>query len=408
MWKVGSAKYKNGFCWESYLHHKQAFDNYTQHRGRFSERTFRSTIHANLVPVVCASCGFSRSKWALLSDSKLILGIERVLRPSRSTDFAMELKALKIVRERDEVLQSSYCTFAEKFLSKVAEAEDAGRPVKGVVVKAAFKAAIDKEVALKTWFEESRWRDVNHAHARLLRKLREARSWEAISKTVLRAKHSAQGSEQPVDLGNEESQPLRSFRRDPRRRANNTRAGHGVVRNKTSGMGRARGRARGAPHNSRARFNGTYDRTNQGRRTGTQDKAEVKRTWQGYDQRGDSWHDDSNLFECYKKPCNAPFCQRCARHGHTADTCRVPDGVEGLNNCGYFQEKRPGKVGPRKPPAKVNSTGKRSSADDASFSDGSCQDDDGESGDSGAAPNRRRFNNQGQASGRGREGRRCL
>ena len=35
MWKVGSSKFKNGFCWESYLHHKQAFDNYTQHRGRF-------------------------------------------------------------------------------------------------------------------------------------------------------------------------------------------------------------------------------------------------------------------------------------------------------------------------------------------------------------------------------------
>ncbi|MFN9979419.1 MAG: hypothetical protein ACK53Y_05875, partial [bacterium] len=92
MWKVGAAKYKNGFCWESYLHHKQAFDNYTQHRGRYSERTFKSTIHANLVPVVCASCGFSRSKWSLLSDRRLILAIERVLRPSRSTDFAMELK----------------------------------------------------------------------------------------------------------------------------------------------------------------------------------------------------------------------------------------------------------------------------------------------------------------------------
>ena len=51
----------------------------------------------------------------------------------------MELKTLKVVREGDEVLQSSYCTFAEKFLAKVAEAEDAGRPVKGVVVKAIYR-----------------------------------------------------------------------------------------------------------------------------------------------------------------------------------------------------------------------------------------------------------------------------
>ena len=408
MWKVGSSKFKNGFCWESYLHHKQAFDNYTQHRGRFSERTFRSTIHANLVPVVCASCGFSRSKWSLLSDKKLILGIERVLRPSRSTDFAMELKALKVVREGEEGLQSSYCTYAERFLAKVAEAEDAGRPVKGVVVKAAFKAAIDKEVALKTWFEESRWRGVSHAHARLLRKLREARSWEAISKTVLKAKPSIQGSERQTDTGNEDSQSPRDFRRTPRRRANNTRAGRGSGLGKAGGQGRSRGRARGASDNKRARFNGTNDRANQGRRSGSQDKAEVKRTWQGYDQRGESWHDDSNLFECYKKPCNAPFCQRCARHGHTADTCRVPEGVEGLNNNGYFQEKRPGKVGPRKPPAKLNSTGKRGADEDEEFSDEGNRDEDGESGEGGSSTNRRRCNNHGKAGGRGRGDRRCL
>jgi hypothetical protein len=407
MWKVGSAKFKNGFSWESYLHHKQAFDNYTQHRGRYSERTFKSTIHANLVPVVCASCGFSRSKWSLISDSKLILAIERVLRPSRSTDFAMELKTLKVVREGDEVLQASYCTFAERFLAKVAEAEDAGRPVKGVVVKAAFKTAIEKEVALKTWFEESRWRGVNHAHARLLRKLREARSWEAISKTVLKAKPSSQVPDQQADSAHDDAQSPRNFRRAPRRRANNTRAGRSVVRNKAGSMGRPRGRARSSLNNSRARFNGTNDRANQGRRAGTSDKSEVKRSWQGYDQRGDSWHDDSNLFECYKKPCNAPFCQRCARHGHTADTCRVPEGVEGLNNSGYFQEKRPGKVGPRRPPAKLNSTGKRQQADDEDVSEDGWQDNDDANNDGDCAAYRRRFNH-GRAGSRGREGRRCL
>ena len=202
-------------------------------------------------------CGFSRSKWSLISDSKLILAIERVLRPSRSTDFAMELKTLKVVREGDEVLQASYCTFAERILAKVAEAEDAGRPVKGVVVKAAFKTAIEKEVALKTWFVESRWRGVNHAHARLLRKLRKARIWEAISKTVLKAKHSTQVPDQQADSAHDDAQSPRNFRRAPRRRENNTCAGRGVVRNKAGGMGRPRGRARSSPNNSRARFNGT-------------------------------------------------------------------------------------------------------------------------------------------------------
>jgi hypothetical protein len=364
MWKVGSAKYKNGFCWESYLHHKQAFDNYTQHRGRYSERTFRSTIHANLVPVVCASCGFSRSKWAMLSDSKLILGIERVLRPSRSTDFALELKALKVVREGDEALQASYCAFAEKFLAKVAEAEDAGRPIKSVVVKAAFKTAIEREVALRTWFEGDRWRGVDHAHSRLLRKLREARSWEAISKTVLKAKTSAPTRDDPpesTDAGRD------NYRRAPRRRSNNTRGAHGGGRpignaRLNKGQNRFRsgsqnnGDLRNAADKPRGRNNSTASRGAQFKRAGTNsDHDEKRRTWQGYDSRGESWHDNGELFECYKKPCNAPFCQRCARHGHTAGTCRVPDGVEGLNTSGYFQDKRPGKVGPKKPPARRQS-----------------------------------------------------
>jgi hypothetical protein len=395
MWKVGSAKFKNGFSWESYLHHKQAFDNYTQHRGRYSERTFKSTIHANLVPVVCASCGFSRSKWAMLSDSKLILGIEKVLRPSRSTDFAMELKALKIMREGDEALQASYCAFAEKFLAKVAEAEDAGRPIKSVVVKAAFKTAIEKEVALKTWFEGDRWRGVSRAHSRLLRKLREARSWEAISKTVLKAKMPSNRDDQPdaADAGGD------NYRRAPRRRSNNTRGARGVGRqngneqqgNGNGRQGRRQNQNRSDQRNSadkpRGQNNSTAGRGPQFKRAGSNsDRDEKRRSWQGYDSRGESWHDNSELFECYKKPCNAPFCQRCARHGHTADTCRVPDGVEGLNTSGYFQEKRPGKVGPKKPPARMNHSGKRRQIEES---------DDYQSDDGGS-------------SRRGGSGRNCL
>jgi hypothetical protein len=415
MWKIGSAKYKNGFSWESYLHHKQAFDNYMAHRGRFSERTFKSVIHANLVPVVCASCGFSRSKWALVSDSKLILRIERVLRPSRSTDFAMELKGLKITREGDETLQASYSAFAEKFLSKVAEAEDAGRPIKSVVVKAAFKSAVDREVALKTWFEGDRWRGVNHAHARLLRKLREARSWEAISKSVLKAKTPASNRDDANDTSDQATEAPTGYRRAPRRRSNHTRGmragsrdvrsgGRGKFGDRNKSGGRGRDSRSGSSNSTRKRFNGTQDKSRRAD-SNAADKGASRRTWQGYDQRGESWHDDCNLFECYKRPCNAPFCQRCAKHGHTADTCRVPDGVDGLNSSGYFQEKRPGKVGPKRPPPRVNSTGKRRQDDDGD-DDGSWRDSEDE--ESERQPTRNRNNSTGRTSNRGQQGRSCL
>jgi hypothetical protein len=60
MWTIGTAAYKQGLNWDAYVHHKQAYDNYMQHKGKWSERTFKSIIHAKLVPTVCATCGFLR------------------------------------------------------------------------------------------------------------------------------------------------------------------------------------------------------------------------------------------------------------------------------------------------------------------------------------------------------------
>ena len=386
MWKSGLRKYKMGFHWESYLYHKQQYDNYKAHRGRYSDRTFKSIIDAKLVPTVCASCGFFRSRWATLSDARLILKIERVLRPSKSTDFAMELKEIKIESFENEPLQASYITFAEKFLAKVAEAADAGRPVKPVVVKAAYKSALDREVPLKTWLEGDKWRGVDHAHKRLLRKLREARSWEAMTASV-KKKQQRSTYDDNADGGVEK--PRQGFRSGGnRRRVNST--GRNVKRRQNNA---SRGKS-----NASASFGGGGRRDSGNGKHGQRSQAERLRTWKGCDSRGDSWHTDKDLFECFKKPCNADFCQRCARHGHTADYCRVPDGTEGLSTSGYFQEQRPGKAGPKRPPARHNSSSKRGDAGDSSEDEG----DDGASHGSGKGSTARRSNSSRGHRGRGR------
>jgi hypothetical protein len=401
LWKSGPARFKQGFHWESYLHHKQQYDNYKAHRGRYSERTFKSVIDSKLVPAVCASCGFRRSGWADLPDHRLILRLERVLRPSRSTDFAMELKKLQLEQWGDEPLQTSYSTFAEKFLGKVAEAADAGRPINSVVVKAAYKKAVEVEVPLKTWLEGVKWRGVDHAHQRLLRKLREARSWEAMSKSVgsgrVRRAVSRAGEE---DDGPDQSGSARSrFKPKQRSRINSSRR---LVR-------RGRGTGRKAKiNNSVSKFQGRAP----GRRDGDAKpgpKAEKMRTWRGYDQRGESWHTDKDLFECYKKPCNALFCNRCAKHGHTADYCRVPDGTDGLNQSGYFQEQRPGKAGPKRPPARGNSTRGRARDEEGSGDDRSegaselqCDDRDDDGNSQRGSGLTRRSNSSRGRQGRGR------
>jgi hypothetical protein len=357
MWKSGLRKYKMGFHWESYLYHKQQFDNYKAHRGRYSDRTFKSIIDAKLVPTVCASCGFSRSRWAALSDARLILRIERMLRPSKSTDFAMELKDIKIESFDNEPLQASYITFAEKFLAKVAEAADAGRPVKPVVVKAAFKTALDKELPLKTWLEGDKWRGVDHAHKRLMRKLREARSWEAMTMSV--RKRSQRPTYDDRDHADGVAESLRKSARpgSNRRRANSVKKEVRRRRSNATGVKRV---------NASTSFGSGSRRDLGSGRRDPRPKAEKLRTWRGCDSRGDSWHTEKDLFDCFKKPCQASFCQRCAKHGHTADYCQVPDGTEGLNISGYYQEQRPGKSGPKRPPARNNSSGKRRRESDGS------------------------------------------
>jgi hypothetical protein len=308
----------------------------------------------------------------------------------------MELKEIKLEHFGNEPLQSSYITFAEKFLAKVAEAADAGRPVKPVVVKAAYKSAIDKEVPLKTWLEGDKWRGVDHAHKRLLRKLREARSWEAMSMAVRKRTPMRLSDHDHSDEG--DADPRRRRLRPVARRKSNATAKS--VRKMRSSSTRAR-RSNASSFGVNRRDVGGGKRE-QARTSGPREKL---RSWKGCDSRGDSWHTDKELFDCFKKPCNADFCQRCAKHGHTADYCKVPEGTEGLNTFGFFQEQRPGKSGPKRPPAsRVNNSSSKRGPDPQS-SDGSGSEDDDSpvsgSGRSRGSTARRSNSSRGQ-KGRGR------
>jgi hypothetical protein len=94
------------------------------------------------------------------------------------------------------------------------------------------------------------------------------------------------------------------------------------------------------------------------------------RSWK-YDKRGPSWHTDTDLYECYDKPCNRKFCQRCRCHGHTAEYCRKSDDTHNLPREGYAQENAKGKAALRAPPPertgksnKARSRDRQESSDD--------------------------------------------
>ena len=272
-----------------------------------------------------------------------------------------------------------------------------------VVVKAAFKKAVDVEVPLKTWLEGVKWRGVDHAHQRLLRKLREARSWEAMTKSVVKGKR---GERHREDEGDEDAAVPHKRPFKPRARAgkaNSTRSPR--LRGRGNATRAVKRRSNATGHRDQGRQPPRRDREARDGRAGP--KAEKLRTWRGYGDKGESWHTDANLFECYKKPCNTMFCQRCGTHGHTADYCRIPDGTEGLNSSGYFQEQRPGKAGPKRPPPRHNSTrrGDNDDEDGASEKDSEAH---GESSDEEQGGKRGGGRTRRNNSSRGRSGRSCL
>jgi hypothetical protein len=342
-WTTGSEKYKQGFNWPAYIHHKQNYDNYCQFKGVHAARTFKSVIHARLVPALCGFCGLRRRLWKEYEDATVILAIEKALRPSKSTDFALELKQIKIADDKELSLMQNYTAFFENFSYKVAEAEDANRTIKPNVVKSTFKAAVAGHEILKLWLEEVPWRGLNKANARLLRKLREVRSWEQLQRKGITSTAKKQRTDDD-DVGEARS------RQDGKKPFRGKRAGKAYALRKRTGKSTTGRKAR----NNYGASNSSDHKRSSSKSKERSRGSDSKRKHPGLDQRGESWHDNQELFECFHSPCQAPFCQRCGRHGHTASECRIPDDAPGINLRGYYQEEKKGKARIAGPPPRSN------------------------------------------------------
>lgn len=343
-WTTGTEKYKQGFNWPAYIHHKQSYDNYCQFKGVHAARTFKSIIHAKLIPALCGFCGLKRLLWKTYEDATVILAIEKALRPSKSTDFALELKQIQIPEDKESSLMQNYTCFFENFSYKVAEAEDANRSIKPNVVKSTFKAAISGHEILKLWLEEVPWRGLDKVNARLLRKLREVRSWEQLQRKGI----TSTSKRQRTDDGDAtEAKP----RQEGKKTFRGTRAGksYALKRRTVKFAGRKARNNYGSANGSDSKRSFSKFNSKESSRGG-----DSRRKHPGLDQRGESWHDNKDLFECFNSPCQSPFCQRCGRHGHTASECRIPDDAPGINLRGYYQEEKKGKARIAGPPPRNN------------------------------------------------------
>jgi hypothetical protein len=280
--------------------------------GQHAPKEFKSLIAPELIPVICAETGLRASDWPFLQDSLVISKIDKALRPTRSTDFALQLQQITLGSGKPGTLLQRYRQFAERFLAKVAEAEAAERPVKDNVVKDAFKDALNAEGVLKMWLREVDWRGVGKAHRRLMRKLKESHSWDK-----LRDENERKGANKWRKDENGERAPRPWQRRQREGIEANFAASKDV---KTKGG----------------------ERFLKGKRPSNQREAStpLRGPHPGLDKRGPSWHTCTGGITCRYSPCKSRFCQRCGNHGHMAETCRMMDDVPGVNLQGYFQDKK--------------------------------------------------------------------
>jgi hypothetical protein len=357
VWRAGSEANLQGFNWKTKQHIYHLWEQYMLAEGQHAPKEFKSLIAPELIPVICAETGLKASDWPFLQDSLVIAKIDKALRPTRSTDFALQLQQITLSNGKPGTLLQRYRQFAERFLAKVAEAEAADRPVKDNVVKDAFKDALRSEGVLKMWMREVDWRGVGKAHRRLMRKLKESHSWDK-----LRDENERKGANKWRKDEDGERAPKQWQRRQRDEIEVNFAASKDV---KTRGG----------------------DRFLKGKRPSEQKEANspLRGPQPGLDKRGPSWHTSTVGISCRSTPCKSKFCQRCGNHGHTVETCRMPDDTPGINLQGYFQDKKgkgatPISRGPRHPfgsPPEVHSnaaqrrgSGKASTASKRSKEDG--------------------------------------
>ena len=358
-WTSGRSSNNAGFNWKAYKHHKELYDAYMDAHGDSAPRTFRSIIGPLLIPKVCNDCGLQRSNWKTLSDATIILAIEKKLRPTKSSSFAADLKKIYFETAKQsaasrsgapEPLGERFALFTEKYLAKVAEAEDAGRPVKERLVMKYFLEQLKDEEDLKDWLAEEKFRSLAYTIKRLTRKLKEHEGW-------LKGKTMPGNSS---DAGE----------------ASGRSGGNGSVGESSVGGGASRGRysQRGGRLNSSAaaeltETGGTHPKSDDDivMSVATAVEVALKKPMEALvnlmkateaarlnaqqpvvsnlktsGDRGESWHVPSEHVVCYKVPCNAKFCQKCGKHGHVRTECKVPDSEPRANKQGYWCENNKG------------------------------------------------------------------
>jgi hypothetical protein len=367
-WKAGEEKDLKGFYWATKLAVQQAWEQHNMVEEPQNHRTFRSTIHVTMIPIICFELLIERAVFDVISDAELIGLLDRRLKPTGPAEYLIKLRQIKFNNdEKSGTLLHRYRAFAEPFLQLVSEATDAGCPINAESTKLAFKAACRSNELLMMFLQEDRWTTAAAAHHRIVSQLRNFDSLTTMNSMnvnpnavtapapaviaapvqlqippppilapVSQAHHGHQtrsqyAPRQQTAMVNVMSQLMERFDRLDRSQANPAMFSHApqqqmhpMPQAAIVNAGIAQSAPSMPPNSPSQRAPRVHDLT----------------PHPGLDARGPFWHPPTPAFECRFSPCTALFCQGCGRHGHTAAEC-IRKNAPGFNVSGYFADRYP-------------------------------------------------------------------
>lgn len=363
-WKAGEEKDGKGFYWSTKQNVQQSWEQHNLIEEPQNYRTFRSTIHVLMIPIICIELGITRAAFDVIRDADLIDRLDAKLKPTGPIDYLLKLRQIKFSTDTTgDTLLHRYRKFAEPFLQLVTEAADAGCAVADESVKLAFKAACRGNDLLMTFLQEGRWKGVDDAHQRIMELLRRFDTLQNMNQ--LNVNPSGTQAPQPAVQPNVPASaphqqpnipppppgmalappvPQRQHHNPPRQQQQAVMVNAmNQLLNRFEHLERmqASNVAPAANHHQTAQIN-------LGQAAPIPSAAPVTRPQKvhdltphpGVDSRGQYWHPSGQQFGCNYTPCTALFCQGCGRHGHTSAEC-IRKSTPGWNASGYFADRYP-------------------------------------------------------------------
>ena len=371
-WKAGKEADGKGFNWKTKQRMVNAWEQYQISEGLHAPKSFKSMIDVDLVPLVCAECQLDEATWETLDDVTLLMAIEEKLKPHDAMGFTVQLK--QIVFSNDDAqgtLTQRYRLFAEAFLATVSEAKAAGCALQENVIRLTFQRALACNHILQGWLEQERWSSAAETHRRITHQLKMVDAYHTLA-GIGSQQPQAQAAAQPAPAQNAQQaahqQNAAQHQQVPQALppANGQQGG--------GRQGRFNNQMQAAVNQALAAFQAAQ--LQQANRQAPAAAAPVGNVnafpgqqqarpplpplnlpmFPGLDERGLNWHVHSALLGCRAYPCQAPLCQACGMHGHTANECRrrFYNNPE-ANTSGYWSVQRPNERSlKRQPPPAVN------------------------------------------------------